>query len=151
MSEKQRALDLFSLGLACSQSVLAAFSQRFGMDEQTALKVARAFGGGLGLGQACGAVLGAFMVLGLAGGEAADGDNNARYESYTRSQEFARRFSQKHGSIICRDLLGLDLGKAEDYQKARDEDVFRKVCPAFVETACRILEEMLPGQGQAGR
>jgi C_GCAxxG_C_C family probable redox protein len=149
MSETSRALDMFGQHLVCSQSVLAAFCPRFGLDEQAALQVARCFGGGAGLGLPCGAVLGALMVLGLNGGPAQGDDNIARRHCYEQAREFTKRFSARFGALLCSDLLGLDLSVPEDYQQAREEDVFGKVCPDFVEGAAQILEEMLAQPDQA--
>ena len=66
MSHTDLALSRFSEGFSCSQSVLAAFAPELGLDADAALRVSAAFGGGMGrLGDTCGAVTGALMVLGL--------------------------------------------------------------------------------------
>ena len=39
---------LFKEGYNCSQSVFAAFSDLYGIDEELALKLSSSFGGGLG-------------------------------------------------------------------------------------------------------
>ena len=127
--------------------MLAGFGPRVGIDEQTALRLARPFGGAVGMGMPCGAVAGALMVLGLSGGQAQDSDREARFASYARAREFARRFSARFGSIRCRDLLDLDLGEPGDYQTAQERDVFKQICPAFVRGAAEILEEMLAQKG----
>ena len=44
----ERAAELFGKGFNCSQAVFAAFCDKFGMDEKTALKVASGLGGGVG-------------------------------------------------------------------------------------------------------
>jgi C_GCAxxG_C_C family probable redox protein len=64
-----RAVLLFDEGYSCAQAVLLAFSPSFGLDESTAKLISSTFGGGMGrLRLTCGAVTGAFMVLGLAYG-----------------------------------------------------------------------------------
>ena len=59
-------------------------------------------------------------------------------------QEFARRFREKNGSIVCRELLkGVDVttGGAPE---ARTEAYYRKrPCPNLAYCAAEILDEML--------
>lgn len=62
----QKAIDFFEQGYNCSQSVLMAYADLYGIDQETATKFASSFGGGMGrLREVCGAVSGMFMVLGL--------------------------------------------------------------------------------------
>ena len=143
MSRIETALSRFAQGFNCSQAVLSAYAVRFGLDEETALKIASGFGGGLGrMADACGAVTGAFMVLGLKYGQDSP-DRAAKEAIYTRIREFAERFKERNGSLVCRDLLGCDISTAEGLQRARDGEMFSRTCPKFVRDACEILEEML--------
>lgn len=66
----ERAAELFGKGFNCSQAVFAAFCDKFGMDEKTALKVASGLGGGVGrMREVCGAMCGAAMVAGMVYGD----------------------------------------------------------------------------------
>ncbi|RZN34817.1 MAG: hypothetical protein EF813_09680 [Methanosarcinales archaeon] len=57
MDEVEHAVSCFKDGFSCSQAVLSAYSERFGLDHEMALKVSGAFGGGMRhLGETCGAV-----------------------------------------------------------------------------------------------
>jgi len=48
----------------CAQTVVSVFAGQMGLDLDTAVRVAMAFGGGMGRGgNTCGAVTGAYMVL----------------------------------------------------------------------------------------
>ena len=123
--------------------MLAGFGPRVGMDEQTAFMIARCFAGGVGRGLPCGAVSGALMVLGLNGGPGDDGNRVWRAPYYKIAGQFADRFNQRFGSIICRDLLGLDVSQSPDYRIAKERDLFKQLCPTFVQGAAEILEEML--------
>ena len=61
-----RAVDNFMAGYGCCQSVVAAFSDLYGLDELTAKRIAAGFGGGVGrLRMMCGAVSGIVMLVGL--------------------------------------------------------------------------------------
>ena len=64
-SKVQQAVEKFEKGFNCSQAVLSTYSEQFGLDENAALKIATGFGGGMHINGTCGAVTGAFMVLGL--------------------------------------------------------------------------------------
>jgi C_GCAxxG_C_C family probable redox protein len=122
--------------------VLAGCGERFGLDRRTAFRLARGFGAGMGAGGLCGAVAGAFMVLGFVTGEDAD-ERRARFRTYDLVAEFTRRFEARHGSLLCKTLLGgVDLGTEAGRQEAQARSLFREVCPAFVRGAEEILEDM---------
>lgn len=108
---------------------------------------------GLGLGLTCGAVNGAVMVLGLAEGPALESDRAPRFRCYDRGAEFARRFTARHGSLACRDLLGVDMTDAQGRQQARERGLFGTICPGLVQGAAEILQDMLLAgerEGEAG-
>ena len=128
----------------CAQSVLSVFCKELGLDRNKALKVAMGFGGGMGCtGNTCGAVTGAYMVLGLAQKIL---PGNPR-ESIDRTYELVRGFNQKfkalHGSVTCKELIGYDLGTQEGLAEARDKKVFASICSNLVRDSVMILETML--------
>jgi len=57
--------------------------------------------------------------------------------------EFAERFKERNGSLVCRDLLGCDISQPEGLQRAKDEKLLTTLCPKFVRDAAEILGEML--------
>jgi len=121
--------------------MLAGFGELHGLDRSTALKLARAFGSGMGMGRECGAVTGALMILGLKVQEASS-EKETRYRVYDLVKEFVRLFEEKRGTIICKDLLGVDLGTPEGRDKAIKDNLFRTLCPGFVRDAAQILADM---------
>ena len=127
-------------GYTCAQSVFSAFAERMGMDFETAVKVASGFGGGMGGAPVCGAVVGAFMALGLKYGETAPGGFK---KTAPLIEEFAERFKAQHQSINCRDLLGCDLRTPEGLQTAKEKNLFATVCTGAVADAATILNELL--------
>jgi C_GCAxxG_C_C family probable redox protein len=141
---KDASAGEFRDGFNCAQAVFAAAAPSLGLDRETALRVAGGFGGGMGrLGEVCGAATGAFMAIGLAHGKHRAGDDEARERTYTLVREFARRFRERHGSLLCRELLGCDLSTAEGRRTAKERSVHTSVCPALVASAAQILEELL--------
>ena len=135
------AVTVFSQNFNCSQSVFSAFAPQFGLDRETALKLASPFGGGVARrGEICGAVTGALLALGLARGAKAPA---GKEEIYRLSQEFMRLFEEKHSTILCRDLIDCDLSTPAGYQAATDKRVFTTICPALVRDAVEIVETLL--------
>lgn len=146
MTEKDRARELFLQGYNCSQSVFAAFSHRFGIDEETALKISAGLGGGIGrLREVCGAVSGSAMAIGSIVSATKGDDGESKKRNYELVREFADRFTSLHGSIVCRDLLKLGIkaeasatpdGRTADYYKNRP-------CLKVVEDAAEILMRLI--------
>jgi C_GCAxxG_C_C family probable redox protein len=100
---------LFKQGYNCSQAVVGAWCERINLPFETAVMIASGFGGGMGrMREVCGAVTGAFAVIGMAL-STPDPDPKARKEIYETVQRFAARFKEENGfdSIVCRELLGL--------------------------------------------
>ena len=62
--EKEKIAELFMKGIDCSQVVAGAFAEELGITQEEAYKMAAGFGGGMGIGETCGAVVGAMIVLG---------------------------------------------------------------------------------------
>ncbi len=139
-----KAETCFNKGFNCCQAVLSTYAVDLGMDEEKALKIASGFGAGIAyLGDICGAVTGAFMVLGLKYGRSKVDDEKAKEKTYKLIHEFIKEFKAKNGSIKCNDLLGVDVGTKEGLKKASDEGKFSTVCPALVRDSASITQRLL--------
>jgi C_GCAxxG_C_C family probable redox protein len=143
MDRQDRADTLFASGFNCSQSVLSAFIDLLPLDEEAGLKISAGFGGGMRGGEVCGAVTGALMVLGMLYGQTREGDTQTKEAMYAMVREFTRRFSEANGTLLCRELLGLDLSDAVAYASIQEKGLFQSICPQLIESAVDILEEML--------
>lgn len=146
MSKGDIAKQNFLNGYNCSQAVLLAFCEDFGLEKETALKISEPFGGGMGrMREVCGTVTGMFMVLGLAMGNADAKDGSTKKNVYKSVQELAEKFKQDNGSIICRELLGLQKANKESYVPSeRTKEYYKKrPCPELCKYAADILEEYL--------
>jgi len=134
----------FAKGFNCCQAVLSTYGVEFGIEEEKALKIASGFGAGIAyMGDICGAVTGAFMVLGLKYGRNKVEDEKAKEKTYELIQKFIRKFKTKNGSIKCNDLLGVDVGSTEGLKIAHDEGKFSTICPAMVRDSASIVERLL--------
>jgi C_GCAxxG_C_C family probable redox protein len=137
------AIEKFKKGFNCSQAVFGSYSDQFGLDCQQAFKIAAGFGGGMRMGETCGAVTGAFMVLGLKYGNLAAEDKKSKASTYDKITEYTTRFKARNGSVVCKELLGCDISRAEGMEKAQKDGLFASVCPKMVRDAAEILEDML--------
>ena len=141
----QKAMNLFKEGYNCSQSVFLAFKDLYGIDRHTALKLSSSFGGGMGrLREVCGSVSGMFLTAGILYGYGSPKDRSSKTEHYKRIQELARSFEELNGSIVCRELLGLDQKKESYVPEERTKDYYRKrPCEQIVGCAAYIMEEYI--------
>ena len=145
MSEKsEKAKELFKSGYNCSQSVLGVFCEEFGLDFETAMKIASSFGGGMGrMREVCGTVSGMFMAAGLAYSENDSAGGN-KAEIYKIVQELAGKFREKNGSIICRELLQGVESSTSPTPSERTETYYKKrPCVDLVGDAAEIFEKYL--------
>jgi C_GCAxxG_C_C family probable redox protein len=144
MSRADCAISTFRQGFSCSQAVAAAFAEDYGLDKETALRLSQAFGGGIARrADWCGAVTGAFLVIGLKHGRTRAEDAAARDKTYALVQEFIARFTRRHGAVKCKDLLGVDLGTPEGQKKIDELKLHQTKCEDLVRDAAALLEEML--------
>ena len=124
--------------------MVASFANDFGIDQETALRMAGGFGGGIaGLGGTCGAVTGSIIVLGLKYGKTKAEDNAAKEKTYRLVREFMQRFEQRHQALLCRNLINIDMSTPEGLKEAQQKKVFETKCSFFVRDAVEMLEELL--------
>ncbi len=143
MTHEEIATNLFEEKYHCSQAVLGAFAEDFGMDVKTALKLGGCFGGGMCKGEVCGACTGALMVLGLRYGQCEITDLENRAKANAAAVEFLEQFKKENGSYLCKDLLGCDLATAEGKTYAIEHKLFTEFCPKMVISATRIAEQLI--------
>ncbi len=144
MSVVERAAATMEEGFNCAQSVFSAWATELGLEREAALRVATAFGGGMGhRGDTCGAVTGAFMAIGLKYGRLRADDEETRDLAYSLVNRFVEEFESRHGSVVCRELLGFDLSTPEGEGLAEERWPDHMPCRGLVRDAAEILEELL--------
>jgi C_GCAxxG_C_C family probable redox protein len=145
MKKDEKAVEYFRNKFNCSQSVLAVFGQDYGLTENECLKVACAFGGGMGRQQhTCGAVTGALLALGLNSGKGIDDPEEKKSITYLKTREFFEEFIRLNGSVTCLELLdGLNMTNPGDYDKIVERKLFDVRCEKFVSDAVRIAERLI--------
>lgn len=144
MSKEKEAVSCFTDGFNCSQAVFSTYSPEFGVDKDVALRIASSFGGGMArMGETCGAVTGALMIIGLKFGNTEAGNKEAKDRNYEVVGEFVNRFVQYNGSIKCKDLLQCDISTSEGYKIAKEKELFTTLCPKIVKDTSLIIEDIL--------
>ena len=168
----QRGIDYFKQGYNCSQSVALAFADRYNIPEPLMARLSASFGGGIGrMRETCGAACGMFMLAGLEVTNADDkpevfpADQNPypdpalKKKDYEVVQRLAADFKAQTGSLICKELLGLNKQRADGTlpdvvitatPEARTDEYYKKrPCIRMVETAIRTYMKYLEEKHQA--
>lgn len=142
MTRGEKAEALFLEGYNCAQAVVIAFEDLHGLDRETVAKLSSSFGGGMArLREVCGSVSGMFMVAGLLYGYDDPKAKEEKAEHYARIQKLAADFTAEHGSIVCRDLLGLTEKKQEPIPEERTEAYYKKrPCKEIIGRAADIMD-----------
>ncbi|MFA6350566.1 MAG: C-GCAxxG-C-C family protein [Candidatus Omnitrophota bacterium] len=140
VSRVERSVSCFKEGFSCSQAILSTYGQELGIDKATAFKISAPFGGGMArMGETCGAVTGAFMAIGLKHAVSKD----EKEKLYSLINKFVGKFKSKNGSILCKELLGHNIGTPEGMKAVKDKGLIDTLCPKLVKDAAEILEEIL--------
>jgi len=143
-----RAVDNFMAGYGCCQSVVAAFSDLYGLDEEMAKRIAAGFGGGVGrMRMMCGAVSAIVILVGLDCGQTEGSDREGKSACYKVVQELLAKSKEDNGSLICAEILGIkgnEKAKCSYVASPRTAEYYKtRPCAAKVESAARIFAEYL--------
>jgi len=141
----EKALHYFDNSFNCAQSVLASFAGELGLTEDESLRVACAFGGGMGRQQyTCGAVTGAAMALGLKFGKAFHDAEDKKADTYDKTVVLFREFEKLNGSVTCRHLLeNLDMRDEKEHAIIVERNLFTTNCRRYVADAVKITEKII--------
>ena len=132
MDRVQKAIEGHKKGYNCAQSVACAFSDVVGVDEQMIFRAAEGYGLGMGDMQCtCGAVTGAVMVCGLKNSSGNLEKPNSKAATTGMARQITKAFRDQNGSVICKELKGVDTGK-----------VLRS-CDDCIADAVRLVEEIV--------
>ena len=128
----------------CAQSLLIPFLKDYGIREEDGVKFASVFGSGMGrMQETCGAVTGAFMILGLEYGFTDPKDQKQRDLLLEKTREFVLKFKSEHGTLKCRDILMYDINTEEGQRKHKEENQRELICKECIKFSAKTLEEMI--------
>ena len=145
VSRVRQAVETFEKGFNCAQSVFSTYSDVFGIDRETALRMVSSMGAGIGrMREVCGPISAMALLAGLKEGNSDPEDEEAKAHIYRRVRDMADSFRKEKGSIICRELLGMEGPEESPAPSARTPEYYAsRPCSGLVECAARILEETL--------
>lgn len=140
-----RAYELFKEGYNCSQAVFGAFAEELGVDFSTAVKMASGLGGGIGrMREVCGTFTGLTLAASLIYGYSDPSDTETKKELYEKIRNLGDRFREENGSIICRELLGLQAAEKSAVPEARTAEYYKKrPCAELCRYAADLLDEFI--------
>lgn len=142
--EEKVIQEKFMQGYDCSQVVLGHFAEELGMSEEMAHKVSACFGGGMMQAGTCGAYTGALMVIGMKYGHYDAEQLLAQKDvMLAKSAEFKKKFYENRTTCNCKELLGYDVSKPEEFQEALESGRMMSFCPALVKEVIAILDEIM--------
>ena len=140
--KKEKAVEMFNSGINCAQSVAVVYAEKFKINEEDIIAFASGFGAGMGkLQKTCGAVTGAFMVIGMANRNIPM--ENRKDKTYSEVFNFEQKFIEKMKSSSCDKLLDCDLKTEEGKLKFESLSLKKNVCEKCIVTAIEILDEMI--------
>lgn len=142
---QNRAAELFKAGYNCCQAVAMTFSDVLGLPEDQVAVLASGFGGGMGrMREVCGTVSAMTMVAGAMIPANDVADKTAKTANYALVQDMAARFKELNGSIICRELLGLDKPEGTPVASDRTPEYYKKrPCGELCSIAAGIIARKL--------
>ena len=130
-------------GLSGGRAVLAVYGDVFNFPREVALKITGGFSGGIGhMGEVCGMVIAAAMLLGLKHESANIADKESHKKTIELTKQFSRDFQERYRSVRCRELLQVDLEQLNTpkrYAKAHEDGTF-DVCFQGANTIADLLE-----------
>lgn len=144
MNNQEKSIKNFET-MNCNQAVFCTYGPKFGVEEKLCLKLGLAYGGGMGRqGKTCGAVTGAYNVIGLWSAEQPLKEMaEMKKIAAEKVQEFNRLFIEANGSLECKDLLKYDISIPEQSEKVNELGLFDTVCPKMVGSSAKILDQIL--------
>ena len=141
---KDKAIQSFQSGMNCAQAVVTAYADRLKFDPDLAAGLSCGFGGGMGrLQQTCGALTGAFMVLGIHNSRLYTDRAELKNVTYTQVRKINEKFRQRQGATDCRSLLGCDLQTDEGMHYHKDTHQSKTICEKCIAASIELLDEIV--------
>ena len=151
---KQRVSELMNKGYHCGPAVMQVMWETANLENEDLLWASTAFLGGIAQQNyaTCGAISSAAIFLGLSHCTPLSEKEKAKQErTATREEasELVKSFINKFGTIICHDLLALDLSKPEGRHKFQQTEVWKDKCNVYAEYVIEKLYEINETRGKS--
>mgnify|MGYP002624023590 FL=1 len=142
IEREQKAQELYRSGFNCCQAVFCACADIYNIDNDLALRISAAYGGGVGqMRMLCGAANGMFLLAGLEKGNTLPNHPELKKPTYQLVQQLAAQYKDEYGSLICSELLGL----TPTSRCVRKEPCIKMIAKA-VRIACENIDTLINKQ-----
>ena len=143
MKTVEKAIKLYKEEFNCPQAVLCAFADELGLDQETALKIASPFGGGIARnGKICGAITGGLMVIGLKSWNSQKEREAGKADVYRISNQFMDEIKKMNNTLDCEKLLGISVSTTEGRAIVKEKKLNVKVCSKVINDVVNVLEKL---------
>jgi C_GCAxxG_C_C family probable redox protein len=135
----------------CAESTFLALARSYGLDEVRSSAPAMALNGGVAYsGGVCGAISGAALAVGILAERRIADHRRAKRVARVVVAEAMDRFVERHGSVACRDLIGVDLRAPGQHDAFIASGRWRDGCLAQIELVIADLAQLAdPGTWEA--
>jgi len=149
---EKKAIENLNLSGNCAQSSFATLQDQFGLESEDILKALTPLPGLALRGEACGAVVGALMALGLVYGRDELSKQRSYLASVSSARKFCSEFEKEYGSTSCANILENEMGKkynladskeSKNYLSAGGQAVCGKVVAQAVVIASKIIKRKI--------
>lgn len=125
-------IEKHDIGYNCAQSVACTYCDLVGMDEQTMFRLTEGLGAGMGNKEGtCGAVSAACILAGMKHSTGNLEHPNSKMDTYKIAAQIMDEFAKMNGSVVCKDLKGMETGKP------------LRSCPDCIRDAAALVEKIL--------
>lgn len=127
-----KAAEKHRNGYNCAQAVACTYCDLVGLDEETMFRLTEGLGAGMGnMAGTCGAISAGCILAGMKSSSANLEKPDSKGKTYPLSKAMMRAFEEQVGSVICKEIKGIETGT-----------VLRS-CSDCVKDAAKIVEEVL--------
>lgn len=134
-SRVENTIQRHDKGYNCAQAVACTYCDLLGFEEADVFRMTEGFGAGMGGMEAtCGALSGAVLLAGLKNSDGQLDVPKTKGQTYKLSKEMVKRFQEKCGAIVCKELKGIETGKPVH------------ACADCIKDAAAIVENTLFGE-----
>lgn len=135
--------ELLMRDAGCAQIVAGEFTEETGLDRETLYRMAAAFDGGMMRGETCGAVVGAYMVIGLIAGHSGPDQMEQKGKLLTLEFRFNELFLEKRKSFVCKELIDADISTPEGMDRIINGGIMMNECPCIIMDVVSSLKQAI--------
>ena len=141
LNRVKKAVNYGERGYMCSEAVVMAYAEEFGLESDIAARISGGFAGGMAQGKTCGAVTGAIIVIGLKYGAGLIRDQYSRDMCFQITEKFSHCFMARRKSLECNEILLMNNINSKDPEEMKNLRE-KGLCDKIIKDAAEILEDL---------